>query len=181
MAHLPSPLPDRIVLTWNDDPARTQSVNWRTDISVKKGFAQIAIANANGRTLRPKKFDAETTYFKSDINEAHYHSVTFKNLEEDTLYAYRVGDGVNWTEYYHFRTASSKEKPFSFIYFGDAQNEVKTHWSRVFREAFRDAPRAAFTLHAGDLVDEHDMDAQWGEWHQGPCLLYTSPSPRDRG
>ena len=166
MAHLPSPLPDRVVLTWNDDPASTQSVNWRTDISVKKGFAQIAIANANGRTLRPKKFDAETTYFKSDINEAHYHSVTFKNLEEDTLYAYRVGDGVNWTEYYHFRTASSKEKPFSFIYFGDAQNEVKTHWSRVFREAFRDAPRAAFTLHAGDLVDEHNMDAQWGEWHQ---------------
>ena len=77
----------------------------------------------------------------------------FKNLKSDTLYAYRVGDGANWTEYYHFKTASSKEKPFSFIYFGDAQNEVKTHWSRVFREAFRDAPRAAFTLHAGDLVD----------------------------
>ena len=168
MAHLPSPLPDRVVLTWNDDPTSTQSVNWRTDVSVKKGFAQIAIANANGVTLIPEQFNAETTYFKSDINEAHYHSVTFKGLEEDTLYAYRVGDGVNWTEYYHFRTASTKEKPFSFIYFGDAQNEVKTHWSRVFREAFRDAPRAAFTLHAGDLVDEHDMDAQWGEWHQGP-------------
>ena len=168
MAHLPTPLPDRVVLTWNDNPATTQSVNWRTDISVKKGFAQLAIANANGRTLKPIKFNAETVYFKSDINEAHYHNVTFRNLKEDTLYAYRVGDGVNWTEYYHFRTASSKEKPFSFIYFGDAQDEVKTHWSRVFREAFRDAPRAAFTLHAGDLVDEHDMDSQWGEWHQGP-------------
>ena len=45
---------------------------------------------------------------------------------------------------------------------------VKTHWSRVFREAFRDAPRAAFTLHAGDLVDERYMDSEWGEWHQGP-------------
>ena len=168
MGHQPTPLPDRIVLTWNDNPVTTQSVNWRTDISVKKGFAQLAIANANGRTLKPKEFNAETTYFKSDINEANYHSVTFKGLEEDTLYAYRVGDGVNWTEYYHFRTASFEEKPFSFIYFGDAQNEVKTHWSRVFREAFRDAPRAAFTLHAGDLVDEHDMDSQWGEWHQGP-------------
>ena len=168
MAHLPTPLPDRVVLTWNDNPATTQSVNWRTDVSVQKGFAQLAVANANGRTLKPKKFDAKTSYFRSDINEAHYHSVTFKNLEEDTLYTYRVGDGVNWTEYYHFRTASSKEKPFSFIYFGDAQNEVKTHWSRVFREAFRDAPRAAFTLHAGDMVDEHDMDSQWGEWHQGP-------------
>ena len=56
-----------------------------------------------------------------------------KNLQPDTLYAYRVGDGVNWTEYYHFKTASYEEEPFSFIYFGDAQNEVKTHWSRVFR------------------------------------------------
>ena len=168
LAHLPSPLPDRVVLTWNDDPASTQAVNWRTDTSVSEGLAQIAIANSNGRTLNPKEFKAETTYFKSDINEAHYHSVIFRNLKSDTLYAYRVGDGINWTEYYHFKTASSEEKPFSFIYFGDAQNEVKTHWSRVFREAFRDAPRAAFTLHAGDLVDSHDMDSQWGEWHQGP-------------
>jgi len=35
LAHYPSPLPDRVVLTWNDDPATTQAVNWRTDISVK--------------------------------------------------------------------------------------------------------------------------------------------------
>ena len=168
MAHIPTPLPDRVVLTWNDDPAPTQAVNWRTDVSVKVGLAQLAIANANGRALEPNEFKAETSYFKSDINEAHYHSVTFKNLQPNTLYAYRVGDGVNWTEYYHFKTANSDEKPFSFIYFGDAQNEVRTHWSRVFREAFRDAPRAAFTLHAGDLIDEHNMDAQWGEWHQGP-------------
>ena len=168
MAYLPTPLPDRVVLTWNDDPATTQAVNWRTDVSVQEGIAQLAIANSNGRALEPKEFKAETTYFKSDINQAHYHSVTFKNLKSDTLYAYRVGDGVNWTEYYHFKTASSEEKPFSFIYFGDAQNEVKTHWSRVFREAFRDAPRAAFTLHAGDLVDVHNLDSQWGDWHQGP-------------
>src|SRR5690606_2730420 len=53
-------------------------------------------------------------------------------------------------------------------YFGDAQNDIKTHWSRVFREAFRDAPRAAFTLHAGDLINEDSFDAEWGEWHGAP-------------
>ena len=167
-AHAPTPLPDRVVLTWEDDPATTQSVTWRTDASTKKGLAHIAVANANGRALQPEVFQAETEYFKSDINEANYHSVTFRNLMPDTLYAYRVGDGVNWTEYYHFKTASDQAKPFSFIYFGDAQNEVRTHWSRVFREAFRDAPRAAFTLHAGDLVDNNDWDSEWGDWHQGP-------------
>ncbi len=167
-AHAPTPLPDRVVLTWQDDPATTQSVTWRTDTSVKKGLAHLAIANANGRALEPQTFEAETSHLQSDLNEAHYHSVTFRDLEPDTLYTYRVGDGVNWTEYYHFRTASDRARPFSFIYFGDAQNEVRTHWSRVFREAFRDAPRAAFTLHAGDLINEPSWDAEWGEWHQGP-------------
>ena len=167
-AHAPTPLPDRVVLTWNDNPAISQSVTWRTDTSVEKGLAQLAIANANGRALKPETFEAETSFLQSDINEAHYHNVTFHQLKPETLYTYRVGDGENWTEYYHFKTASEQPKPFSFIYFGDAQNEVRTHWSRVFREAFRDAPRASFTLHAGDLVDHHYMDSQWGEWHQGP-------------
>ena len=83
MAH--SPLPDRVVLTWNDDPATTQAVTWRTDTSIEVGLAQLAVANANGRALKPDEFKAETSYFKSDINEAHYHSVTFKNLQPNTL------------------------------------------------------------------------------------------------
>ena len=28
MAHIPTPLPDRVVLTWNDNPATTQAVSW---------------------------------------------------------------------------------------------------------------------------------------------------------
>ena len=164
----PSPIPERVVLTWGGDPSTSQSVTWRTDTSVKKGLAQIAKANSSGRELKPATFDATTSFFKSDLNEAHYHSVTFQSLYPDTLYVYRVGDGANWSEYYHFKTASDQPGPFSFIYFGDAQNEVRTHWSRVFREAFRDAPRAAFTLHAGDLIDVNSSDAEWGEWHQGP-------------
>ena len=167
-AHRPTLLPDRVVLTWESDPSTTQSVTWRTEVSVKRAVAQLAIANANGRALRTKVFSATSSYLKSDINEAHYHTVTFTGLIPETLYTYRVGDGVNWTEYYHFKTASDRSKPFSFIYFGDSQNEVRTHWSRVFREAFRDAPRAAFTLHAGDLVNNNGWDSEWGEWHQGP-------------
>jgi PAS domain-containing protein len=169
--YVPTPMPERVVLTWDEDPATSQSVTWRTDTSVEKAVAEIAIANANGRALQPLRFEAKTSYFKSDLNEAHYHTLTFRKLQPDTLYAYRVGDGANWTEYFHFRTASDRPRPFSFIYFGDAQNEVKTHWSRVFREAFRDAPRAAFILHAGDLINEDARDAEWGEWHGAPAWV----------
>lgn len=169
--HAPSPVPERVVLTWTGDPATTQAVTWRTDTSVKKGVAELAIANSNGRALEPQRWDAETNAFTSDLNEAHYHTVEFTGLVPDTLYTYRVGDGLNWSEYFHFKTASTAAEPFSFIYFGDAQNEVKTHWSRVFREAFRDAPRAAFTLHAGDLINQDERDAEWGDWHHAPAWV----------
>jgi PAS domain-containing protein len=170
-AYAPTPIPERVVLTWTGDPATTQAVTWRTDTSVKHGMAELAIANSNGRALKPKQWDAKTTAFVSDINEAHYHTVEFTGLESDSLYAYRVGDGANWTEYFHFKTASAAPDPFTFVYFGDAQNEVKTHWSRVFREAFRDAPRAAFFLHAGDLINRDEKDSEWGDWHGGPAWV----------
>ena len=164
-AHAPTPLPDRIVLTWAGEPTTTQAVTWRTDTSVRHAFAEIAVANDNGRELKPERVTAETTRLKSDLNEALYHTAFFEALTPDRLYAYRVGDGLNWSEWFHFRTASVGAKPFSFIYFGDGQSLLKPHWSRVVREAFRAAPHAAFTLHAGDLINLYSSDAEWGEWH----------------
>ena len=173
-AHAPRPLPDRIVLTWAGDTATTQAVTWRTDTSVVRSLAEIALANDNGRDLKPQSVPARTELFTSDLGEAAYHSVNFTELLPETLYAYRVGDGANWSEWFHFRTASKEPRPFSFIYFGDAQNDLKTHWSRVFRESFRDAPRAAFTLHAGDLINNANRDAQWGEWFGAPAWVNAS-------
>ncbi len=171
LAHAPRPLPDRIVLTWSADPATTQSVTWRTDVSVARAVAELALAGDNGRDLKPDRHSARTEPFTSDLGECHYHSVTFTALAPDTLYAYRVGDGANWSEWFHFRTASREARPFTFVYFGDAQNDIRTHWSRVFRESFRDAPRAAFTLHAGDLINNANADAQWGEWFGAPAWV----------
>ncbi|MEM6301193.1 MAG: metallophosphoesterase family protein [Pseudomonadota bacterium] len=164
-AFAPTPLPDRVVLTWMGDPARSQAVTWRTDTTVKRAVGELAVASANGRAINPARFEATTQEYAADTNTAHYHTLNFVDLEPNTLYAYRVGDGVNWSEFFHFRTASERPKPFRFVYFGDAQNDVRTHWSRVFREAFRDAPRAAFMLHAGDLINRDTRDVEWGEWH----------------
>ena len=40
-AHRPTALPDRILLCWSSDPATTQAVTWRTDVSVSAAFAEI--------------------------------------------------------------------------------------------------------------------------------------------
>jgi 3',5'-cyclic AMP phosphodiesterase CpdA len=164
-AHRPLAIPDRIILTWQDDPATTQAVTWRTDTSVTLPVAQIAEAEAGPAfTKKAKMRVAVSTPLDSDLGRAYYHSVNFEGLRPDTRYAYRVGDGVNWSEWFHFQTASRYPEPFSFIYFGDAQNDLKSLWSRVIREAYSDAPRARFIIHAGDLVNVANRDAEWGEW-----------------
>jgi acid phosphatase type 7 len=165
--YLPSVMPDRIVLSWTGDPTTTQAVTWRTSTEVAKGIAQIAVAShgpnmAKGATT----VVANSEFLKTENNEAHFHSVTFTDLSPGTLYAYRVGDGNNWSEWFQFSTATAEPQPFSFVYFGDAQNDVRSQWSRVIRQAQRDAPRAAFMLHAGDLINTAEADWEWGEWFE---------------
>ena len=163
--YAPTPMPDRIVLTWSGDPTTTQSVTWRTSTEVTAGKAELAVATS-GTEFRneAKTFDAVSEALKTDLNTAHFHSVTFNDLTPGTKYAYRVGDGTNWSEWFHFSTAKRESEPFSFIYFGDAQNELRSMWSRVIREAYSDAPKAKFLLHAGDLINTAQSDAEWGEW-----------------
>jgi hypothetical protein len=84
---------------------------------------------------------------------------------------------VNWSEWFHFTTATHGDQPFSFIYFGDAQNNLRSHWSRVIREAYSDAPKARFMLHAGDLINTAESDADWGEWFgAGAWINATIPN-----
>jgi 3',5'-cyclic AMP phosphodiesterase CpdA len=166
VAHRPTAIPDRIILTWTGDPATTQAVTWRTDSTVARAVAQIAEAEPGPKFVeRAITHDAVTTPLATDLGDARYHTVRFEELLPGTRYAYRVGDGVNWSEWLQFRTAREEPEPFSFIYFGDAQNELKSLWSRVIREAYSDAPKASFIIHAGDLVNRANRDGEWGEWH----------------
>ena len=163
----PSPVPDRTILTPSGDPAVEQSVTWRTDMTVTTPQAQIAKATGGpGFTADAATVIAETSepVVASLGYPARFHSVRFKDLTPDTQYLYRVGDGSNWTEWFEFTTASDKPKPFSFIYYGDAQNDIREHVSRVFRHAFGDRPEAKVIVHAGDLVNTANVDAEWGEW-----------------
>ncbi len=163
--YAPSTIPDRIVLGWSSNPRTTQSVNWRTSVEVVTGLAEIVKADA-GPNFEDKalRVVATSEALKTDLSTAHYHSVTFRNLQPGTVYAYRVGDGANWSEWFQFRTATAQDEPFSFVYFGDAQNDIRSKWSRVIRQAYRDAPKAAFLLHAGDLINNAENDMEWGEW-----------------
>lgn len=177
---LPSVHPDHIVLNLTENPSNSMSVTWRTSMEGEKGLAQIAIATGAPkfwRTAKTYTARTETHDFKDILHAgvvSNYHSVTFENLEPDTMYAYRVGDGDYWSEWLHFRTASTdKSKPFSFLYVGDAQNYIMELWSRLIREGFKKDPEMNFVIHAGDLVNHAHSEREWHEWFEAGSFIHS--------
>lgn len=180
----PKPFPDRVILTWKGNTAVSQTVTWRTDTTVAGSKAQIKAEDSS-----PALEDAITTYDADsrllsggkNYATAKYHNVTFNNLKPGTVYAYRVGAGEHWSEWFQFTTASDQDKPFSFIYLGDAQNDIRSKWSRVIRRAFSHEPDARFIIHTGDLINRSNNDKEWGEWHYGGGFINgmvpSMPSP----
>ena len=174
----PTPIPDRVVLTWTGDPATTQTVTWRTDTSVTSPVAEVCLASHGPQPESPvTKVEASSEELKTNRSTARYHSVQFQDLEPSTRYMYRVGDGEHWSEWNHFTTASHDPEPFSFIYFGDAQNDIRSRWSRVIRTAYESMPKASFMIHAGDLINRPQNDEEWGAWFEaGGWIFRTMPS-----
>jgi hypothetical protein len=169
---------DHIILTWSGSPATTQAVTWRSQVEFKKSVAEIAPAKPSPDFVdNARQILAKTTPLKIEENVVYYHSANFTGLNPNTLYAYRVGNGDIWSEWFQFLTASRQSEPFSFIYFGDAQNSILSLWSRSIRSAILKAPDARFMIHAGDMVNRPNDDRDWKEWfNAGGWVFATIPS-----
>ena len=161
---------DRIVLTWENDPATTQSVVWRTAQPADAPQAQWALLakHSNDLVETAETVAAGTeTIVTVDDETFYHHTARFSSLIPDTTYAYRVGDGETWSEWNSFRTAAAEPEPFRFIYLGDVQNGILSDFSILMRRAYAKAPDARFILIGGDLVNRGQNDNEWGEFFQG--------------
>ena len=182
--------PDRIIATVTATPQTGFAATWRTDNQVGRTIAQIVQASPDTRfdlkalTVQaitesldlervPTEFGDMNSLENVGLGTVHYHSVVFEDLKPDTLYAWRVqGARGNWSEWFQTRTAP-ETGPIRFVYFGDAQNGIRSHWSRVLRMAYQTAGNADFFLHAGDLVQKGESDYNWAEWFEAGSFIHA--------
>jgi hypothetical protein len=175
----PSGFPDRIILNLTESPTNSIGINWRTDITQLSGMVQFAKATHGTQFL--KQVDSVNAVVENLVvsyaNEpnvyANYHSAELKNLTPGEEYVYRVGAGKYWSEWFQFSMPAEKKK-VSFLYFGDAQNDIKNHWSRLLRNAYRIEPNIDFMLHGGDLINRHNHDIEWGEWFAAGGFIHST-------
>jgi hypothetical protein len=175
--------PDRIIVTPTETPATSFSITWRTDQTVGSSLAQIIKASPDARydintnTLKANTQSVSLSHGENSLGKfsypengqlspVNYHGMTFKGLQPDTLYNYRVSGALSqWSSWQQIKTAPQQtNSDVEFLYFGDAQNGIHSHWPLVLRRAWQHAPKAEFAIYAGDLVNEGANDQQWSNW-----------------
>lgn len=159
--------PEHVVLNWDDAPETSQNVTWRTLSPATDPVAEIALATAVPYdTVGLRTIGAEVQPVTTLEGEKYtYYTAYIKGLKPNTLYRYRVGSEQNgFSAWYQFTTAAEPPAPFSFLYVGDIQNDIRSWGTRTVWEAFKKAPDARFMLFAGDCVDHGHSASEWNEW-----------------
>ncbi len=158
-------VPERIILNLTETPAASMAVTWRTALNYLDASAEISESTPGPTNAAlSRKFAATSTSLELPGGKRWVQSaVILDGLKPNTRYAYRVGHDSVWSEWNQFGTARGSSAPFTFVYLGDPQSDIRKHVSRVFREAYREAGHASFWLFTGDLTTEPE-DGLWQEW-----------------
>jgi hypothetical protein len=154
--------PDDLRLTWVESPKTTQTIGWRTEATVTAGKVEYGLPGGRLSTA----LAAPPRPLLTNIGAIHLFSATLRGLRPGTTYRYRVGDGVNWSPYYSFRTESAAPDVFTFLVFGDSHEKNGPYkvWESTVNEAYRRNPTARFMLTLGDLIYAGRDYREWDTW-----------------
>lgn len=160
-------IPDHLTLTWTSDPATTMTITWRTDTSVTTGLVQYQA----GKMLsnKAKAQTAIAREFTTDLGTTRLFTATLTGLSAKKQYAYRVGDGTQWSDMHTFTTADPRMRAVKFLVFGDSQSSATDQapyalWRTTVHNAYTANPDARFMVNVGDLVDTGQSSAHWNAW-----------------
>lgn len=157
-----TPVPDQVCLTWSDNPATSQTVQWRTSPDVSEGIVQFREQSAPESDVIEKAAVMNVLEEKGTSNDPVNHRFTavMNGLKPGTEYAYRVGGGGQFSPWFDFKTAPPTPESFSFVYMGDPQNGLDV-WGELVHAADKRHPETAFYVVAGDNVNRGQHRQEW--------------------
>jgi predicted alpha-1,2-mannosidase len=158
---VPGAVPERTVLTPTGTPHSSQAVTWRTGAAVTAG--EVRFRKVGDQSWRTGKARSNDELVSAGI-PTRTHSAVMNDLRPGTTYEYQVGTGRLFSPTYSFTSAERPGEDFTFLYFGDAQNDLASRWAPVVKQAYERYPDAAGSVNAGDLVNTSGNDSEWRDW-----------------
>jgi len=162
-------VPDHVTLSWISDPMTTQTVTWRTDITVKTGVVRYS-TDRELKDYNRRSVAAQVSRLKTDLGDEHIYTATLTDLKPGTQYYYRVGDGTkNSSSIISFRTENNDTDRFQFLVFGDTQsgddkNPDYSLWQTTVLNAYKANPDARFFTVVGDEAQAGRSNVHWNYW-----------------
>jgi 3',5'-cyclic AMP phosphodiesterase CpdA len=152
--------PERIFLNLTDRPSTSIAITWRTAAPSANPCVEYAEATDGIQFLKlTRKHPSKREEFETDKKKRVFqYSAVVDGLKQSTTYVYRVGADSVWSEWNQFSTGADNAVPFSFVWMGDPQDDIKEHVSRSFRQAYKIAPEAKFWMFSGDMASEPEDD-----------------------
>lgn len=157
----PEAEPERIVLTPAENAENSQAFTWRTGAVVDEGEVRLREAGTEEWRTVPARSNEEMLSAGVPVRT---HSAVVGGLASGTEYEYQVGTGKWFSRGHSFTTARPAGEEFTFLYFGDAQNDLKAKWAPVVKQAYERFPDAVGSVNAGDLVNSGGNDSEWRDW-----------------
>ncbi|WP_339317493.1 S-layer homology domain-containing protein [Paenibacillus sp. FSL R10-2734] len=179
--------PDSIALTFNGNPQTSMGFNWYAPESVTGTKLEVVEASKvvdgqfpSGGAQSYEGTSVTTSVYMTKADKSAKksvvltsHKVIADHLQPGTEYAYRAGDGQadNWSNVGTFKTESSSNQAFKFLYTTDSQGTTEEDfdiWNHTLQEGLAKFPTSEFILNSGDLVDNGDIEEQWGWFFNKP-------------
>ncbi|MFD7436108.1 GH92 family glycosyl hydrolase [Streptomyces sp. NPDC059861] len=158
---VPGTTSERIVLTPTGTPHSSQAVTWRTGAGVTAG--EVRFRKAGDRDWRTAEARGNEELVSAGV-PTRTHSGVMSGLRPGTAYEYQVGTGEWFSPVHTFTTAERPGEDFTFLYFGDAQNDLSSKWAPVVKQAYERYPDAVGSVNAGDLINSSGNDSEWRDW-----------------
>ncbi|OMD65195.1 hypothetical protein BSK48_23760 [Paenibacillus odorifer] len=179
--------PDSIAITFNGNPQTSMGFNWYAPESVTGTKLEVVEASklengqfpaAGAQSYEGTSVTTSVYMTKADKSAKKpvvltSHKVIADHLQPGTEYAYRAGDGQadNWSDVGTFKTEGSSNQAYKFLYTTDSQGTTEEDfdiWNHTLQEGLAKFPESEFILNSGDLVDNGDIEEQWGWFFNKP-------------
>lgn len=147
--------PQRVLLTMGEDGDK-RYVSWVCD-SVPQTFWLDYVRKNSSDTFTCV---ASSSVFRSRSGVSCYYAAHMDRLDSVGSYQYRIRREKDTTEWYRFEVNPSTD--YSFLYFGDVQDELNGGFGRVLDTLMRGNTRCSFLLFGGDFI-ERPMNQYWDE------------------
>lgn len=203
--------PYNMVATFNGNPRTRMGFAWFTNEGITEGKVQIvmkanAIAadfeganvltlQATGETTKSLRYAVSTSGLLKALHidaktafKYVSHKALAENLQPGQDYSWRCGYEGHWSKIGHFRTQSSAQGEYSFLYMSDshiqdAEYVENAKWCATTAAAT--APDARFCLFPGDFVEtgtNANSEWEWERWFEEsikPVIMKMPIVPTD--